>query len=96
MPTKYKGEYSCSTANFSSRATNNRLRSANSLLWIGMILGADQDKLRQAAAEIGEDSKRMTATACSIVRKYVPFDDLLPCAKAYLQELVEQLNESKQ
>lgn len=83
------GHYSRSTSNISSRATYNRLLNANSLLWIGTILGADRGKLRQAAEEAGQGKARATAAACSVVRKYIPFDDLLPLARKWLQELDE-------
>lgn len=85
--------YGRATPNPSARATYNRLRFANSLLWICTVLGADRNVVRQAAEETGE--KRQGAKPCGIIRQLIPFDDLLPLVQHWYDVLfpVEETSE---
>jgi hypothetical protein len=69
------GEYSRDEINYSARTTYNRLLNPYSLLWIGVVMGADRAKLQSAAKEM--NSKKNNAEKCGVVRKYVPFDTIL-------------------
>lgn len=80
-----QGAYGRETPNPSARATYNRLRDANSLLWICTVLGADRNLIQQAAEKAGE--KRQGAGPCGIVRQHIPFDDLLPLAQNWYNTL---------
>ena len=88
-----QGAYGRATPNPSARATYNRLRYANSLLWICTVLGADRDLIHQAAEETGE--KRQGAKPCGIIRQLIPFDDLLPLVQHWYDVLfpVEEISE---
>lgn len=88
-----QGAYGRETPNPSARATYNRLRDANSLLWICIILGADRTLIRQAAEKAGE--KRQGAGPCGIIRKLIPFDALLPLAQNWYDALfpIEETSE---
>ena len=79
------GHYRRSEPNCSGRVTYNRLLNPRSLLWIGTVLGADREVLRQAAREA--EGKKTNAARCGIVRRHVPFDDLLPGFLARWDEL---------
>jgi len=88
-----QGAYGRATPNPSARATYNRLRYANSLLWICTVLGADRNLIHQAAEETGE--KRQGAKPCGIIRQLIPFDDLLPLVQHWYDVLfpVEETSE---
>ena len=90
-----QGAYGRETPNPSARATYNRLRDANSLLWICIILGADRTLIRQAAEKAGE--KRQGAGPCGIIRKLIPFDALLPLAQNWYDALfpIEETSEEE-
>ncbi len=68
------GHYSRETINLSARTTYNRLLNPYSLLWIGVVMGADRDELRAAAEEM--KATRDNKIRCGIVRKHVPFDEI--------------------
>lgn len=80
-----QGAYGRETPNPSARLTYNRLRDANSLLWISTVLGVDRNLIRQAAEKAGE--KRQGAGPCGIVRQLIPFDVLLPLAQNWYTDL---------
>ena len=46
-----------------------------SLLWIGVVLGADRDALKAAAGEMA--GKKANSAKCAVVRRHVPFDAIL-------------------
>ena len=73
-----QGAYGRATPNPSARATCNRLRDANSLLWICTVLGVDRNLIQRAAEEAGEN--RQGAKPCGIIRQLIPFEVLLPLA----------------
>ena len=73
--TKGAGQYSREEINYSARTTYNRLLNPDSLLWIGVVMGADKDELKAAAEEM--ESKKTNAAKCGTVRKHVPFDVIL-------------------
>ncbi len=68
------GHYSRTEPNYSGRTTYNRLLEPRSLLWIGVVMGADRDALKAAAEELKD--KKSNQTKCGIVRKHVPFDTI--------------------
>ena len=76
--------YARNELNYSARVTYNRLRDANSLLWICTVLGTDREKLARIAEEIG--TRRNDAAACKVVRREVPFDELLGKVVTLLEE----------
>ena len=80
-----QGAYGRAAPNPSARATYNRLRYANSLLWICTVLGVDRNLIRSAAEETGE--KRQGAKPCGIIRQLIPFDDLLPLVQHWYDVL---------
>lgn len=80
-----QGAYGRANPNPSARATYNRLRYANSLLWICSVLGVERNLIRQAAEEAGD--KRQGARPCGIIRQLIPFDDLLPLAQHWYDVL---------
>ena len=80
-----QGAYRRTKPNPSARAAFNHLRSANSLLWICTVIGIDRGLIQRAAEEAGE--KRQGTHPCGIVRKYTPFDMLLPLAQNWYNEL---------
>lgn len=90
-----QGAYGRETPNPSARATYNRLRDANSLLWICTILGVDRNMIRQASEKAGE--KRQGAGPCGIIRKLIPFDTLLPLAQNWYDALfpIEETSEEE-
>ena len=69
------GQYSRDEINYSARTTYNRLLNPYSLLWIGVVLGADKADLKAAAEEM--KSKKTNAAKCGTVRNHVPFDTIL-------------------
>ena len=80
--TKGTGNYTRDEPNYSARATYNRLLNPRSLLWIGLVLGADKNELTAAAGEMA--GKKTNAAKCAAVRRRVPFDALLPLYKKIL------------
>ena len=74
--TNGEGHYSRSEINYSARTAYNRLMNPRSLLWIGVVMGADRTALKAAAEEMAE--KKTNAAKCGTVRRHVPFDALLP------------------
>ena len=79
-----QGAYGRATPNPSARATYNRLRYANSLLWICTVLGADRDLIHQAAEETGVN--------CAVL-KWVKFPEstlILPSSLLTIQDLKSQ------
>ncbi len=68
------GYHSRKTISYSARTSYGRLLNPRSLLWIGIVMGADRDELRAASDEMG--SARDNKTKCGIVRKHVPFDEI--------------------
>jgi len=80
-----QGAYGRAAPNPSARATYNRLRFANSLLWICTVLGADRNLIQRTAEEVGE--KRQGAKPCGIIRQLIPFDDLLPLVQHWYDVL---------
>ena len=68
------GNYSRGEANYSARTTYNRLLNPDSLLWIGVVMGADRDELKAAAEEIR--AAKNNQTRCGIVRRHIPFDTI--------------------
>ena len=73
--TNGSGHYSRDEINYSARTTYNRLLNPYSLLWIGVVMGADKAELKAAAEEMA--GKKTNAAKCGIVRKHVPFDVIL-------------------
>ena len=73
--TRGSGPYSRDEINYSARTTYNRLLNPSSLLWIGVVMGADKASLTAAAEEL--KGKRTNAARCGAVRKHVPFDTIL-------------------
>lgn len=79
------GKYSREVVNYSARTTYNRLLNPYSLLWIGVVLGADKEELKAAAKEMKE--VRTFAAKCGIVRRHVPFDTI---RKHYGKKILEE------
>ena len=73
--TNGSGHYSREEVNYSARTTYNRLLNPYSLLWIGVVMGADENELKAAAEEM--ESKKTYAAKCGVVRRHVPFDEIL-------------------
>lgn len=69
------GKYTRSEPNFSARNTYNHLMNPWSLLWIGVVLGADRDALKAAAGEMA--GRKANSAKCAVMRRHVPFDAIL-------------------
>lgn len=85
--TRGSGRYTRSKPNFSARATYNRLLNPWSLLWIGVVIGADRDALRAAAKEMADE--KALRGKCAVVRRHVPFEAILKGFDALMAEEVE-------
>lgn len=82
--TNGSGQYSRGEANFSARVTYNRLLNPWSLLWIGVVIGADRDALKAAAEEM--ETKKTNAAKCAAVRSHVPFDTIFQLFQSMMAE----------
>ena len=81
------GKYSRNEANYSARSTYNHLRNEHSLLWIGVVLGADKNELKAAAAEM--KGLKSIAAQCGAVRRHVPFDVILSLFQKLMEDTAE-------
>ena len=81
------GQYSRDEINYSARTTYNRLLNPSSLLWIGVIMGADKNELKAAAEEMA--GKKTNAAKCGAVRSHVPFDVILQLYQKMMTDDIE-------
>ncbi|MFC5370079.1 hypothetical protein [Arcanobacterium bovis] len=76
------GSYTRDNPNRSAKRTYNRLSNSGSILWINEALGADRERVKEAAHAAGEVTDHRAR--CKIVREYFPWDSVLELVNQYL------------